>query len=57
MKKQKFPNKTNDLGDRISEEISHWLQNKVKLVLDDEGIILHDFVPIKNVFLDENGEI
>ncbi len=36
---------------------SHWLQNKDKVVLDDEGMILCGFVPINNVFLDGNGEV
>ncbi len=36
---------------------SHWLQNEDKVVLDDEGIILHDFVSIDNVLLDGNAEV
>ncbi len=36
---------------------SHWLQNKDKVVLDDEGMILHDFVPVNNIFLHGDGEV
>ena len=36
---------------------SLWLQNKDKVVLDDEGMILHDFVPVNNIFLNGDGEI
>ncbi len=45
------------MRDTNSEGASHWLQNKDKVVLDDEGIILSDFVFINNVFLDGNGQI
>ncbi len=47
----------NCLRKRSSRGTSHLLQNKDKVVLDDEGIILHDFLPINKVFLDGNGEI
>ncbi len=36
---------------------SHWLQNKDKVVLDDEGMILCDFVPVNNIILHGDGEV
>ena len=36
---------------------SHWLQNKDKVVLDDKGMILCDFVPVNNIFLHGDGEV
>ncbi len=32
-------------------------QNKDKVVLDDEGVVLHDFVPVNKIFLDGDGVV
>ncbi len=47
----------NGLSNRSSMGTSHWLQNKDKVVLDDEGMILCDFVPVSNIFLHGDGEV
>ncbi len=36
---------------------SHWLKNNNKVVLDYEGMILCDFVPVNNIFLHGDGEV
>ncbi len=46
-----------DLSNRILKGTSHSLQNKDIVVLDNEGLILGDFVRINNVFLGGNEEI
>ncbi len=33
------------------------LQNKDKVVLDDEGMVLRDFVPVNNIFLNSDGVV
>ncbi len=45
----------NGLSNRSSMGTSHWLQNRFKEVLDDEGMVIHDFVPVNNIFLNVDG--
>ncbi len=45
------------MSNRSSRGTSYWLQSKDKVILDDEEIILHDFVPINNIFLHGSGDV
>ncbi len=45
----------NHLRKRSLRETSHLLQNKDGEVLDDEGMVLCDFVPVNNNFLNSDG--
>ncbi len=37
--------------------MSHLVQNKDEVDLNDEEIVLHDFVPVNNIFLNGDGDL
>ncbi len=45
------------MRNRSSMGTTHWFQNKDKVVLDDEEMILCGFVPVNNIFLNGDGEV
>ncbi len=47
----------NCLRKRSSRGTFNLLQNKDEVVLNDEGMVLHDFVPVNNIFLNGDGVV